>query len=732
MMKKGKGPIISASTLKHDFDRRSFFIGAIQGGIGVLLAVRMGYIVLAEGDKYTVESESNRVNLTLIPPRRGWILDRNGAPLASNRADFRVDVIPERLKDADATVDQLGKLLELRPDRISDIKEKIKQSRGFQPIEIASGLEYDQFAAVGVRLPDMQGVVPQRGFSRFYPTASSVGHLIGYVGPANAEEYAEEDRNPLLVTPGYKIGKDGLEKQFEQELRGIPGARRVEVTASGRIVRDLETREDVQGDPVRLTIDGPLQDYAARRIGLESGSVVVMDCDSGDLLCMASMPSFDPNSFSDGIGSVEYSMLRENDRVPLRNKVLQGLYPPGSTVKPMHCMAFLREGIDPEETIVCGGGRRIGNRFFNCWSNHGVVNMAKAIYQSCDSYFYHFAQKVGFDKVASMAKYLGLGQEFPLPVNTQFYGTVPTSEWKLKKFGNAWQPYDTVNASIGQGYYLASPLQLAVMSTRLATGRHVEPRLAMNVEAKGFDQVDFPEDQVAYIRQAMSDVVNGPGTAGRGRLPLENVMMAGKTGTAQVVSLSISDGKSGPWKYRDHGLFVFFAPTDKPKYAGAVVIEHGGGSGAAYPIARDVMTFMFDPQKGMDALLAMEKQWGGTAQQRLEARYAAYAAERGATVVPPPRRDEDIFDQVEAEARIAATQSQEIGEDFVAPRPNPTAAGTPPPDPVAPAGTTPLQPAPTPGTAPPPAAASANATPVAGQPSPAATPTATSPSRPQP
>lgn len=683
--KRRSGPAVTASRLKDTFDRRSVVIGSIQGGIAVLLAVRMGYIAIAENEKYRLESESNRVNLTLIPPRRGWILDRNGAPLASNRADFRVDVIPERMRDPEATIDKVGELLALEADRIADIKEEIATSRGFAPVEVASGLDYEQFAALSVRLPDLQGVIPQRGFSRFYPTGPSVGHLIGYVGPANAEEYAEEGRNPLLVTPGYKIGKDGLEKQFEQDLRGVPGARRVEVTAGGRIVRDLETREDIQGDPVKLTIDGPLQDYAARRIGLESGSVVVVDCDTGDLLCMASMPSFDPNSFSDGIGSVEYAMLRDDERVPLRNKVLKGLYPPGSTVKPMHCMAFLQHGVDPAQTITCGGGRRIGNRFFNCWSNHGTVDMAKAIYQSCDSYFYHFAQVVGFDKVAAMAKSLGLGQQFPLPVTSQFYGTVPTSEWKLEKFGDPWRAYDTVNASIGQGYYLTSPLQLAVMSARLATGKALTPRLVIGNEKPRPKSFDFEADQIAYIRQAMSDVVNGPGTAGRGRLPFDDIMMAGKTGTAQVVSLRISDGRSGPWKYRDHGLFVFFAPTDKPKYAGAVVIEHGGGSGAAYPIARDVMTFLFDPVKGMDALRTYEEQWGGTAQERLEKRYAAYAAERGAEVPVLRRRDEDIFDQVEAEARLEAVRTQEQGSEFVAPRPNPGA----PPQPRSAPGTAP-------------------------------------------
>ncbi len=678
---KRSSTLVNASMLKNAFDRRSMVIGSIQGGIGVLLAVRMGYLAIAENEKYRLESESNRVNLTLIPPRRGWILDRNGAPLASNRADFRVDVIPERLTDPDQTIDEIGALLGLNEARIADLKQEMETARGFAPVEVASGLNYEQFAALSVRLPDMQGVVPQRGFSRFYPTASSVGHLIGYVGPASAEEY-EQDRNPLLITPGYKIGKDGLEKQFEQDLRGVPGARRVEVTASGRIIRDLETRDDIQGDPVKLTIDGPLQDYAARRIGLESGSVVVMDCATGDLLCMASMPSFDPNSFSDGIGSVEYAMLREDQRVPLRNKVLKGLYPPGSTVKPMHCMSFLKEGVDPGETIVCGGGRRIGNRFFRCHSNHGVVDMTKAIAQSCDSYFYHFAQQVGFDTVASFAKDLGLGQEYPLPVTSQFYGTVPTPDWKLNKFGREWQPFDTVNASIGQGYYLTSPLQLAVMSTRLATGRRVNPRLIIDGPAKDFVSYDFRDEFITHIRDAMSEVVNGAGTARRAQLPLDGIKIAGKTGTAQVVSLSVSDGRSGPWKYRDHGLFTFFAPLENPRYAGAVVIEHGGGSGSAYPIARDVMTFMFDPEKGLAALTALEKQWGGTAQERLEKRYAAYAAERGATVTPPPRRDEDIFDQVEAEARVAARQSEAIAEDAIAPREDQAASGSPPPDAV--------------------------------------------------
>lgn len=662
----------TTANLKDTFERRSFIIGALQGGVGLLLAARMGYIGVAENEKYKMEAESNRVNLSLIPPRRGWILDRNGAPLASNQADFRVDIIPDRLDDPVATIDTLGKLLDLTEIQVKDLKAKLENVHGFQPIEVASGLDYDAFAAISVRLPDLPGVVPQRGFSRYYPTGPSVGHLIGFVGPASAEEY-EKDPSQLLVTPGFKLGKDGLEKQFEQTLRGKPGARRVEVTATGRIVRDLETREDTQGQAIKLTIDGPLQDYAARRIGLESGSVVVMDCVSGDLMCMASMPSFDPNSFSDGIGRVEYKMLADDERVPLRNKVLKGLYPPGSTVKPMVAMSFLEAGLDPKASTICNGGLRVGNRVFHCWNRrgHGRVDMSKGIYQSCDVYFYHFAQQLGMDIIADMAHRCGLGETFPLPVASQFYGTVPDPAWKLKKYGREWQAYDTVNATIGQGYMLFNPLQLAVMATRIATGNKVMPRLLLKNKKPVFESMNFHGDHVQIIQQAMSDVINGPGTAGRARLPIENIKMAGKTGTAQVVSLNISSGKGGPWKYRDHGLFIFFAPFNNPRYAGAVVIEHGGGSGSAYPIARDVMTFLFDPEKGLEALHGYEKQWGGTAQQRLAARYASYAAEAGINVPPAPIDPADIARKVDAEARAAAQPPREVTTSAVSPAPEP-------------------------------------------------------------
>lgn len=657
---------VSSGTLRNSFERRSIIVGGLQMGVGVLLAARVGWISLVQNEKYATLSESNRVNLTLMPPRRGAIVDRNNAPLAANRADFRVDIIPDRLVDADRTVASLATLLNLTAVQVRDLKDKLEKAHGFQAVEVAAGLDYERFAAVSVHLPELQGVIAQRSFSRWYPTGPSVGHLIGYVGAASAEDY-DKERNPLLVTPGFKIGKDGLEKQFEMHLRGVPGARRVEVTASGKVVRDLEMREDVPGQPLKLTINAPLQDYASRRIGLESAAVVVMDCENGDLLTMASMPSFDPNSFSDGIGRIEWKMLSDDDHVPLRNKVLRGLFPPGSTVKPMVALAFMEAGLDPNASTFCGGGLKVGNRVFHCWNRrgHGQVDMAKGIYQSCDVYFYHFAQKIGMEKIAAMARHLGLGQSFDLPVAGQSYGTVPDPAWKQKKYDKPWAVFDTVNATIGQGYMLVNPLQQAVMAARIASGKALQPRLLWSDKPQDAPSLGIPQDHLDYIHKAMSDVVNGPGTAGRARLPFPDIQIAGKTGTAQVVGLNIGNGKGGLWKHRDHGHFICFAPVDKPKYACAVVVQHGGGSGAAYPIARDVMTFLFDPQKAMDVLLPMEAGWGGTPQQRMAARYGSYAAQYGASA-PKPAADAEA--QADDTARREQTTTQPIQTEAASPR----------------------------------------------------------------
>jgi len=638
------GRHISSGTLANSFDRRSVVIGALQGGVGMLLAARMGWIALVEGEKYRTLSESNRVNLSLIPPRRGWILDRHGLPMATNRTDFRVDLIPERLDDPDKTLAELGQLLSLTPVQLQDLSDKIKRSRGFQPVEVATKLDMDAFSAVTVRMPELPGVIPQRGFSRFYPTGPAVAHLIGYVGPASAEDY-EKDRNPLLITPGYKVGKDGLEKAFEPVLRGVPGARRTEVTATGRVVRDLAMREDVPGNPIKLTIDGALQDYAARRIGLESAAVVVVDCQTGGILALVSMPAFDPNSFVGGIGRLQWKMLNEDDHIPLLNKAMRGLYPPGSTMKPMATLALQQHGVDPEERVVCPGGYRLGSRFFRCDAVHGVVNMRSAIEHSCNTYFWSMAHRVGYDAIAPMAKLLGLGQEFDLPGTSQRYGTIPDAAWKMRRYKQEWTVADSLNASIGQGYVSVSPLQLAVMVSRIASGKNLSPSLMFGQEKPLGPALPFTPEQLQVPHDGMFAVVNGGGTAVASKLQVPGIQMAGKTGTAQVRALT-SRGHVGDWKSRDHSLFIGYAPTDAPRYALSVVVEHGTfGARAAAPIARDVLTFLFDQGKAWDTLLAMEKEWGGTPMERMDAKYRAYAAQYG-TSAPKVSGDEAMQEAI--------------------------------------------------------------------------------------
>jgi penicillin-binding protein 2 len=614
------------------FSRRMVLLGGGQAAIGGLLLGRLGYLAVAQNEKYELLSENNRVQLIVVPPRRGWLVDRNGKPIAINRSDFRVDLIPQQLENPEQTLKRLAQLLNLDRDDLDRILNDLKESRGFQPVEVAASVPYEEYAAVTVRLPELEGVQATRGFSRFYPTGPAVAHLVGYVGTASPEQYETEDKNPLLITPGFKVGKAGIETTLEQYLRGSPGGQRVEVTASGRLVKELDPKPDRSGRTVQLSIDADLQEFAARRMGEESGSCVVMDCHTGDVLAFVSMPAYDPNSFSRGIGRTEWRMLSDDDHLPLLNKVTQGLYPPGSTIKPMNALALLAHGIDPSQRVNCPGGYRLGNRFFRCLGRHGSVDMRRAIAKSCNTYFYAMGHRIGYDNIAPTAKRLGLGAKFDLPLVTQNYGTVPDSEWKARKWNENrrlverpdWTASDTLNASIGQGYLILNPLQLAVMSARIASGRDVQPRL-LGVHRQPAPMIGLDPEHLESVRGGMWEVVNGDGTAGASRLPLDGIEMSGKTGTAQVRRITGGQrGQSGDWKYRDHGLFVFYAPSDKPRYAGAVVIEHGmGGARAAAPVAKDVMTFLFDRAVAMKNLAALEEQWGGSLAERNARRAAA-------------------------------------------------------------------------------------------------------------
>ncbi|WP_448664138.1 penicillin-binding protein 2 [Sphingomonas sp. CJ20] len=661
---------VTEATQAYSFSRRALVLGAMQGGVALVLAGRMTWLAVFENERYQMMAESNRVNMTLSPPRRGWIIDRNGIPLANNRTDFRVDIIPDRLQNQEHVLATLQQLLSLTPEDMDRIQTELKRAggRGARPVQVMENLDWEQFAAVSVRLPELPGVAPTRGFSRNYPLGAGIGHLVGYVGTASAEQF-KKDKDPLLVTPGFKLGKDGLEKTLESELRGVPGQKRVEVTAHGRLVRELATRPDEPGKNVKLTIDALLQEYVARRLGTNSGSATVIDCTTGDILAMVSMPAYDPNSFSDGISQTEWKMLSEDDHVPLMNKVLQGLYPPGSTVKPMNGLALMQAGVDPHMRINCSGAMRVGNGVFHCHKRrgHGPLDLKNAIMQSCDIYFYEMVRRVGYDAIAPVARAVGLGEKFDLPFSTQRYGTVPDSAWKLKRYKANWTVADSLNASIGQGYVLANPLQLAVMASRIASGRALVPRLLMNAPRHEAQPLGSTPEQLAIIRDAMFGVVNGGGTGGASRIQVPGVTLAAKTGTAQVRRITMAERRSGvlgnaalPFKLRDHALFVCFAPADNPKYAAGIVLEHNGHTirNLDTPmIGRDIMTYLFDRDRAMKALREVEPTWGGDYKTRMEAQAKAFRAAQEAPPPPTPEDAEAAASTVASEAANATTSN---------------------------------------------------------------------------
>ncbi|WP_196232883.1 penicillin-binding protein 2 [Sphingomonas segetis] len=613
------------------FSRRMIVLGGAQVAVGGLLIGRLGWLAVAQNEKYQLLSESNRVQLIPVPPRRGWMIDRYGKPIAINRASFRVDIIPQQLDKGRDIVPELARLLQLDEEEVARIRTELAESRGFQPVQVGENVTYEQYAGVTVRLPDLPGVQATRGYSRYYPDGPAVAHLVGYVGSANAKEYEAEDKNPLLIIPGFKIGKQGLEKTLEPYLRGTPGGQRVEVTARGRLVKELDPKPDRSGETVQLTIDEGLQQYAARRMGDQSGALVAVDVTSGDVLAYVSMPAFDPNSFSEGIGRTEWKMLSEDDHLPLLNKVAQGLYPSGSTIKPAMALAFLKQGVDPKRRVNCPGGYQIGNRYFRCDAVHGPMDMHSAVERSCNTYFWATGLITDPQATTDMVNYLGYGEEFDLPIPTQRYGTMPSPEWLEKKYHRKWQGYDTANTSIGQGYVLINPIQLAVMPGRLASGKLIQPRLLMGKPRKPIPALDVDPEHLEFVRKAMGSVVNDHGTAVGSKLPLDGILMAGKTGTAQVFRLG-ERGHQSNWALRDHALFIAFAPVDKPRYAIGCIIEHGGfGASAAAPIVRDSMTYLFDKQKAFAALAPLEEQWGGTLAERNARQLADFKSASRAT-----------------------------------------------------------------------------------------------------
>ncbi|MBB4285555.1 penicillin-binding protein 2 [Roseospira goensis] len=640
------------------FTRRVVLLAGGKALLVTLLGARMYYLQVMEAEKYRTLAEENRINMRLIPPPRGRIVDRFGIPVAVNRQNFRALVVAERTRDLEQTLRTFAGLVPLTDYDHQRVLKESKRRRSFVPVTVRENLTWEQMAMVQVNAPDLPGVIIDEGLTRDYPYADLASHILGYVAAVSEDDMDGDD--PLLQLPDFRIGKAGIEKVYDLPLRGKSGASQVEVNAVGRMIRELRREEGEPGHEVQLTIDMRLQDYASRRLGTDSAACVVMDVHTGEVLAMASMPAYDPNAFARGLSTKEWKALAGNPRAPLRNKALAGQYAPGSTFKMAVALAAMESGIvGPEQTFYCPGHLTLGNHRFHCWKRwgHGHLNMVGAIEQSCDVYFYEVARRIGIGRIADMARRLGLGADLDLELPGEASGLIPTKAWKSATLGQPWVQGETLVASIGQGYVLATPLQLAVMTARIANdGLAVRPTLCRQRVADGrliteptpsFDSVGVSKQAMAVVKHAMWRVVNGDrGTARGSAIDVDGQTMAGKTGTSQVRRISMRERETGvrknedlPWKFRDHALFVGFAPAEAPRYAVSVIVEHaGGGSRFAAPIAHDVMleTLRLDPSRRRtpDELAAIREAPPPTAaerRRRAEAKAAAAAALAEAT-----------------------------------------------------------------------------------------------------
>ncbi|WP_339915656.1 penicillin-binding protein 2 [uncultured Brevundimonas sp.] len=608
------------------FLRRTFVMGGLTTLGVVALIGRLAQLQVVQAQQYATMASNNQFNFRLVPPPRGRILDRNGTVIAGNRPSFRVLVVRDETKDLDDTLDLLGQLLPDTLERRRSIIREVNAAPRFSPVPVKSDLSWEEFARVNLYANELPGVMADMNEARYYPFGGSFAHVVGYVAKVSDRDIKAirdrgEDPPQLLYNPGFRIGRQGVEKALDSDLRGEAGGTRVEVDARGRVVgEDVGgSRAALPGKDVVLTLDADVQNRALEVFGEESGACVVMDVRNGDILCMVSAPSFDANLFVSGVPSNIYSALRDYERKPLLDKAIGGVFHPGSTFKLTTALALLEAGVDPKERVVCTGGYRFGNRTFRCWKpdGHGPQDMHNAIKNSCDVYFYHLCNRAGVDGIQETAKKIGFMQTYDIGVDNQKEGVIPSQAWKAHYNRNnpnpesrRWFAGETLSVAIGQGDVNVTALQLAVMVSRFANARKaLQPRLIKSiggVEQKGNEDIPdlpFPREHLEVVRQGMIAVANdvSGGAYRQSQLGLGDIQMAGKTGTAQVRSYDNVNRKSSSvgWALKDHNLFVAFAPIDEPRYGVAVIVEHGGlgGATAAAPRAREIMrtTLLKDP-----------------------------------------------------------------------------------------------------------------------------------------
>ena len=598
--------------MKRDIERTNVFtrraLLMMGGQVAVLgtLAVRLYQVQVREGARYTTLADENRISARMIAPPRGRILDRFGTVVAGSSTNWRAVLIAEQVNNVPATLEAFSALLPLSEYERTRIDRELHRKRKFIPVLIREFLTWDEMATIEVNAPDLPGIVVDAGTTRHYPFGRHLAHIVGYVAPPNEADVADD---PLLGLPGLRIGRAGMEKFHDLGLRGRAGSVQLEVNAVGRVIRELDRQEGLPGEDVGLTLDAGLQQAVLATLVDQSASAVVMDCRNGEVLAMATNPSFDPSVFNSGVSQAQWLEWTKDRRTPLINKATSGLYAPGSTFKMAVALAGLEsKAITPADRIGCPGFLDLGDTRFHCWrkGGHGMQDLRGGLKNSCDVYFYEVARRTGIDKIAAMSNRLGLGVELELDLPGQRPGLIPTREWRIGK-GHAWNIGDTIVSGIGQGFVQVTPLQLATYASRIASGRLVQPHLTRKLAGvlqPGSEPDDWPslgmtDKLLQTVREGMWAVVNEQGgTAPLARLADPQTQMAGKTGSAQVRRVSRELRESGhfdseklPWEYRPHALFVAYAPYDAPRYALSVVVEHGNaGAAAAAPMAREIMS----------------------------------------------------------------------------------------------------------------------------------------------
>lgn len=660
------------------FLRRTLVFGGLTALGGIALVGRLGQLQVVQAQEYATLASNNQFNFRIVPPPRGRVLDRNGVVIAGNRPSFRVLVVRDETKDLDQTLDLLGRLLPDTVDRRRTIIRDVNAAPRFSPVPVKTDLSWDEFARVNLYANELPGVMADMHDARYYPFGGAYAHVIGYVAKPNDRDVkAIKDRGEtvpeLLYNPGFRIGRSGLEKALDLEMRGTEGGNRVEVDVRGRVVaQDVGgSRAPIPGKDVVLTLDNDIQNRALEVFGEEAGGCVVMDVRTGDILAMVSSPSFDPNLFVEGVPSRMYRALADYERRPLTDKAMTGTFAPGSTFKPVVGLAALKRGVSPDRRIVCTGGYYLGRRFA-CLGRHGAQDMRSAIKNSCNVYFMTLAVEMGPDAVAQTARDMGFGQTFDIGIDGQKKGLVPDTRWRREnpvRGDGKWYPGETPSYAIGQGALTVNALQLAVYTSRIANGQKaVMPRLIKSIggveQAPGaaFADLGYDPEWLKILREGMEAVTDVGGTGFRNsQLGLGPIRMAGKTGTAQARNYGAGSRKGAgrPWAQKDHNLFIAYAPTDAPRYAVAVIVQHGGlgGGTAGAPRAREVMrvALLKDPE-----IRARLEQSGlaGPAEVNPQDAQALEAGAATGTVTPTPAPDATPADTAPTAAAPVAQAPQ--------------------------------------------------------------------------